>query len=86
MTSTIRPDPLARSCGQRCRTHGTLKERPVDRFEHEIETVLKPLELDAHDRSFVDADPRRRRSGLRLSIMPRIEVQRRPHPTGMYAS
>ena len=55
------------------RTHGTLKERPVDRFEHERD-VLKPLASRPY-RSFVLPPEAKKRA---KAALPRIEVQRRP--------
>jgi len=55
------------------RIHGTLKERPVDRLEHE-QDVLKPLASRPY-RSFVLSPKAKKRPKL---ILPQIEVERRP--------
>ena len=55
------------------RTHGTLKERPVDRFEHERD-LLRPLASRPY-RSFVLPPEAKKRA---KAALPRIEVQRRP--------
>ena len=55
------------------RMHGTLKERPVDRFEHERD-VLKPLASRPY-RSFV-LPPKAKKQAK--AALPRIEVERRP--------
>ena len=55
------------------RMHGTLKERPVDRFEHERD-VLKPLASRPY-RSFVL--PPKVKKQVKATL-PHIEVERRP--------
>lgn len=60
------------------RVHGTLKERPVDRFEHERD-LLKPLALRPY-RSFVLAPKAKKRA---KAVLPYIDVERRP--LGTYA-
>ena len=55
------------------RTHGTLKERPVDRFEHE-RGVLKPLATLPY-RSFV-LSPKMTKQAK--AVLPCIDVERRP--------
>ncbi len=55
------------------RTHGTLKERPVDRFEHERD-VLRPLASRSY-RSFVlPAEVTQQTK----AVLPHIDVERRP--------
>ena len=60
------------------RVHGTLKERPVDRFEHERD-LLKPLALRPY-RSFVLPPKAKKRA---KAVLPHIDVERRP--LGTYA-
>jgi transposase len=55
------------------RTHGTLKERPVDRFEHE-RGLLRPLASRPY-RSLVL--PPNVKKQVR-AVLPRIDVERRP--------
>jgi transposase len=55
------------------RVHGTLKERPVDRLEHERD-VLLPLASRPY-RSFVLPPKVKKRT---RPVLPQIEVQRRP--------
>ncbi len=55
------------------RTHGTLKERPVDRFEHERD-LLRPLASRPY-RSLV-LTPNVMKQGK--TVLPRIDVERRP--------
>ncbi len=54
------------------RTHGTLKERPVDRFEHE-RGVLKPLASRPY-RSFVLPPKAKKQAN---AVLPHIDVERR---------
>ncbi len=53
--------------------HGTLKERPVDRFEHERE-VLRALASRPY-RSFVLPPQAKKRA---KAVLPSIDVERRP--------
>ncbi len=55
------------------RMHGTLKERPIDRFEHERD-VLRPLASRPY-RSFV-LPPKVKKQAK--AALPRIKVERRP--------
>ncbi len=55
------------------RTHGTLKERPVDRFEHERD-LLQPLASRPY-RSLV-LPPNVMKQAK--TVLPRIDVERRP--------
>ena len=54
------------------RTHGTLKERPVDRFEHERD-LLRPLASRPY-RSLVLSPEAKERT---KAVLPRIDVERR---------
>jgi len=57
------------------RLHGTLKERPIDRFERE-RSELGPLALRPY-RSYVLGQQPKKPNGSR-PVVPQIEVERRP--------
>jgi len=58
------------------RIHGTLKERPIDRFERE-RGELKPLAARPYRSYVLDPEPKKRARSVAPTV-PRIDVQRRP--------
>ena len=55
------------------RTHGTLKERPVDRFEHERD-LLRPLASRPYRSLVLPPEVTKQAK----AVLPRIDVERRP--------
>lgn len=62
------------------RVHGTTGERPVDRFEREERAALGPLAARPYHSLALpmDTDEARARKRLASSVLPRVEVERRP--------
>ena len=59
------------------RTHGTLRERPIDRFEHERER-LKPLAARPYRSLVLPPERPVRTSSRSMPAVPTIQVERRP--------
>ena len=59
------------------RSHGTLKERPVDRFERE-RLLLEPLATRPYHSLVLPPDRSTRRPRQATASLPAIHVERRP--------